>query len=79
VLDIIIIPLCYLTDVNVFNISIGLPRWRSAGDARDGGSIPGLGKILWRRKWQPTPIFFSGKSHEPEELGQLQSQRLRHY
>ena len=42
-LDIIIIPLCYVTDVNVFSISIGLPRWRSAGDARDGGSIPGVG------------------------------------
>ena len=20
-------------------------------------------KILWRRKWQPTPIFLPGKSH----------------
>ena len=43
-LNIIIIPLCYLTDLNVFNTSIGLPRWRSAGDVRDGGSIPGSGR-----------------------------------
>jgi len=21
-------------------------------------------KILWRRKWQPTPVFLSGKSHD---------------
>ena len=21
------------------------------------------GKIPWKRKWQPTPIFLSGKSH----------------
>ena len=22
-----------------------------------------VGKILWRRKWQPTPVFLPGKSH----------------
>ena len=26
--------------------------------------VPSLvGKIPWRRKWQPTPVFFPGKSH----------------
>ena len=24
---------------------------------------PRVGKILWRRKWQPTPLFLPGKSH----------------
>ena len=24
--------------------------------------IPGSGKIPWRREWQPTPVFFPGKS-----------------
>jgi len=24
---------------------------------------PWVGKILWRRKWQPTPVFLPGKSH----------------
>ena len=24
---------------------------------------PWVGKIPWRRKWQPTPVFFSWKSH----------------
>ena len=24
---------------------------------------PWVGKIPWRRKWQPTPVFFSQKSH----------------
>ena len=23
---------------------------------------PGIGKIPWKRKWQPTPVFLSGKS-----------------
>ena len=27
------------------------------------------GKILWRRKWQPTPVFLSGESHEQRNLG----------
>ena len=25
-------------------------------------------KILWRRKWQPTPIFLPGKSHGQRSL-----------
>ena len=27
----------------------------NAGDVRDAGSIP-VGKIPWRRPWQPTPV-----------------------
>ena len=25
---------------------------------------PWVGKIIWRRAWQPTPVFLLGKSHE---------------
>ena len=35
----------------------------STSNAGDQGSIPGVGKILWRRKWQSTPVFLPGKSH----------------
>ena len=28
----------------------------------DWSSIPGWGKIPWRRKWQPTQVFLPGKS-----------------
>ena len=31
-----------------------------------------VGKILWRRKWQPTSVFLPGKSHG-EESGALRS------
>ena len=34
-----------------------------AEDMRDVGSIPGLGRIPWRRKWQPTLVFLPGESH----------------
>ena len=27
------------------------------------GFDPWVGKIPWRRKWQPTPVFWPGKSH----------------
>ena len=29
---------------------------------------PGVGKIPWRRKWQPTPVFLSGKFHGQRSL-----------
>ena len=34
---------------------------------------PWVGKILWRRAWQPTPVFFPGESPWTEEPGGLQS------
>ena len=38
------------------------------GDIRDAGSIPGLGRFPWRRKWQPSLVFLPGKSHEQKSL-----------
>ena len=29
---------------------------------------PWVGKIPWRRTWQPTPVFFPGESHEQGSL-----------
>ena len=31
-------------------------------------SIPGLGKIPWRRERPPTPVFLPGKSHGQRSL-----------
>ena len=36
-----------------------------------------VGKIPWRRKWQPAPIFLLGKSHGQRSLGWLQSTGLQ--
>ena len=36
--------------------------------AGDSGLIPGVRKMHWRRKWQPTPVFLSGKSHGQRSL-----------
>ena len=40
----------------------------SACGAGDWDSIL-VGKIPWRRKWQPTPVLLPGKSHEQRSLG----------
>ena len=40
----------------------------SACNARDLGSNPWVRKILWRRKWQPTPVFLPGESHGQRTL-----------
>ena len=29
---------------------------------------PWVRKIPWRRKWQPTPVFLPGESHEQRNL-----------
>ena len=43
---------------------------------------PWVGKISWRRAWQPPPVFLSGESPWTEEPGRLQttgSKRVGHY
>ena len=32
------------------------------------GFDPWVGKILWRRAWQPTPVFLPGESHGQKSL-----------
>ena len=40
----------------------------NAGDTNRCGFDPWVRKIPWRRKWQPTPVFLSGKSHGQRNL-----------
>ena len=49
---------------------MGLPRWLSGKEPacqcrrlRNLEFDPWVGKIPWRREWQPTPIFLPGESH----------------
>ena len=42
-------------------------------NARDVGSVSGLGRSPWRGKWQPTPVFLPGEIPGTEEPGRLQS------
>ena len=51
---------------------IGLPRWLNAKESacqhRRLRFYPWVGKIPWRRKWQPTPVFLPGESHGRRSL-----------
>ena len=53
-------------------IKSGLHWWlrgtESARQCRRCGFDPWVRKIPWRRKWQPTPVFFPGKSQEYRSL-----------
>ena len=40
----------------------------SACNEGDLGSIPEVGKIPWRREWQPTPAFLPGEFHGHKSL-----------
>ena len=40
----------------------------SAYNAGDLGLTPWVGKIPWRRAWEPTPVSLPGKSHGQRNL-----------
>ena len=47
--------------VNRHGFPCGSDGKESACNAGDPGLIPG--NVPWRRKWQPTPVFFPGEFH----------------
>ena len=53
----------------------GLPSWLSSKESacrfmrhKRWGFDPWVRTMPWRRKWQPTPVFLSGKSHGQKNL-----------
>ena len=70
-----------------FNITLIklLPRWFSGKESacqwRRHKLDPWVGKIPWRRKWQPTPVLLPGKSQGWRSLGGCSARgykRVRH-
>ena len=47
----------------------------NAGDIRDRGLM--VGKISWRRAWQPTPAFLPGETHGQRSLEGYSSQGFK--
>ena len=65
--------------------SMGLQSQTRLSDWKRLRFDPGVGKILWRRAWQLTPVFLPGKSHgqrslvgEQRSLQSMESQRVEH-
>ena len=61
--------------LSILPIKIKLPMWLSGKESacqcrklRRCWLDPWDGKIPWRRKWQPTPVFLPGKSHGQRRL-----------
>ena len=64
------LPRTYLSYNWKFVPLLRLPRWLSGKESacqcrrpRRRGFDPWVGKIPWRRTWQPTPVFLPGESH----------------
>ena len=56
-------------------MGLRLPTWLSGKESacqcrscRRCGFDPWVGKIPWKRKWQPAPVFLPGKSHGQKSL-----------
>ena len=47
----------------------------NAEDVKSRGFDPWVGKVPWRRAWQPTPVFLPRESPWTEDPGGLQSMR----
>ena len=70
---------------NYINIYVGFPGGSEknpggkepASQCKRHGFDPWLGKIPWRRKWQPTPVFLPGKFPSTEEPSGLQPMGLQ--
>ena len=58
--------------LSTHTLIFGLPRWQdgkeSACQCRRRRLDPRVGKIPWRRKWQPSPVFLPGKSQGQRSL-----------
>ena len=58
--------------LSTHTLLFGLPRCQggkeSACQYRRRRFDPLVGKIPWRRKWQPSPVFLPGKSHGQRSL-----------
>ena len=68
-----------MMDLGITRPRAGLPRRYSGKSAcwcrrrcRRRGFDPWAGKIPWRRKWQPTPVFLPGKSTDFSLVGYSQ-------
>ena len=54
--------------LNIIGVPGGSNSKESACNAGRPEVSPWVGKIPWRKKWQPTPVFFPGKSHGQRSL-----------
>ena len=57
----------YFSAEKISQVVLVEPAHQCRGRKRCGWD-PWVGKIPWRRKWHPAPVFFPGKSHRRRSL-----------
>ena len=74
----------YMKYKHIYLYTWNIPRWLSGKESvcqcrrhRRRGFDPWVGKIPWRRKWQPTPGFLPGESHGQRSLVGYSPQRCK--
>ena len=55
----------------------GLDGKESTCQCRRPGFDPWVGKIPWRREWQPAPVFLPGESHGQKSVAGYHSRGLK--
>ena len=68
----------YLQTLSLSVRKYGLPRWLSG---KESACKPWVGKMPWRRKWQPTLVFLPREFHGQRSLvgcKSIGSQTVRH-
>ena len=56
-----------------WEVPLVAPQWRIHLKCRRPEFDPQVRKIPWKRKWQPTPVFLTGKSHGQRNLASYSS------
>ena len=51
---------CAVRNTEIFELTVEPRPWHRVN--------PWVGKIPWRKKWQPTPVFLTGKCHGQRSL-----------
>ena len=67
----------YYCQINSLTGLLGGSNGKESVPSRRPGFDPWVRKILWRREWQPTPVFLPWRIPRTEELGGLPSKGLQ--
>ena len=63
---------CPTLFITKHDINLGFPGGSDSKECGRPGFDPWVGRILWRRAWQPTPVLLPGESPWTEESSKLQ-------
>ena len=72
-------PFIWLNSISLYTSGAsGKESAYNTGDIMRRGFDPWVGKVPWRRKWQPTPVFSPGEWHGQKSLQSMGFQESDH-